>query len=361
MKRLTLLLCLLALAAHRASADDSWPRAWTVNVSGHWKITGCLQEPETPRELDVQQTEHHLAQAQQTGSPIVLNGSVHGHDVSFSISNARALNCLPHAATLRFDGVANGARIVGTLRAADDANQRAAVTIRLHREFMLSFDDGPLPGKTDRVLDMLRQLRAGDGTPVRAAFFTVGEAPTGFWTGRAYYAPYEIWSHKGSTRAYPALVARILADGHMLGNHTAHHAWFRWPRFGDKDPVVQELRQWETVTSRGPQQEKLFRPPYLITTDAVQAAGNQAGYQLVLGETVGDAAPGSNVDAIEWKVSKILETRDGSSPALLIFHDILPVTYIHLQEIVDHLMRQGYTLVHFDPRRLDARTLIRPH
>lgn len=360
MRPFGVLLLLLAMAASPARAEDAWPRAWTVNVAGAWKITGCPQAPDTVRELEVQQTGHRLTLAPGAGSAVKLNGSVQGHAVVFSVANADTLNCLPGATTLHFDGAADGARIVGTLHAADSGNHAATITIQLHREFMLSFDDGPVPGRTDRVLDALHHLRAEDGAPVRAAFFTVGAAQD-FWDSRRYYAPYELWTHKGSTQAYPELVARILTEGHVLGNHTAHHAWFRWPRFADEKAVIEELRAWEATAPRDARNEKLFRPPYLITTAAVLAAARKNGYQVVLGETVGDAAPGANVDAIEWKIARLLETRDSPAPALLIFHDIRPVTSLHLREIVDGLTRQGYSLVHFDPQRLDGRTLIRPH
>ncbi len=356
MKRPALLLGCLLMAPGAAQADEAWPRAWTVNVSGHWSITGCPQAPDLPRALEVRQAGHRLTQA--AGPSPTLNGAVYGHDVSFTVSRAGALNCLPSAAGVRFDGTADGARIVGTLRSADDANRHATVTIQLRREFMLSFDDGPLPGRTDRVLDMLRHLRADDGRPVRAAFFTVGDAPRMFWNRRAYYAPYEIWSRKGSTAAYPALVARILAEGHVLGNHTAHHAWFRWPRFQDESAVAQEIQGWEAVTPQAAGQPKWLRPPYLIATAPVLAAARDRGYRVVLGATVGDAAPGSNVDSVEWKALQILETRDGSAPALLIFHDILPTTYTHLLDIVRRLRDRGYTLTHFDAQRLDEQTLV---
>jgi peptidoglycan/xylan/chitin deacetylase (PgdA/CDA1 family) len=59
----------------------------------------------------------------------------------------------------------------------------------------LTFDDGPDPESTPRVLEVLRTKR------VPAAFFVVGE----------------------SVRAHPALVARIDADGHLVANHSDHH------------------------------------------------------------------------------------------------------------------------------------------
>lgn len=358
MRRSAGLLWCLLLMPLAGQADEAWPRAWTPNVSGPWRISGCPAVPDGPRALEVRQSGHHLTGA-GAGAPR-LDGEIRGHDVWFSVSDAQGMNCLPGATRLRFDGVAQGARIVGLLQSADDASQRAAVTIALQREFMLSFDDGPLPGMTDRVLDALRQLHADDDRPVRAAFFTVGDAPQGFWERRVDYAPYELWTHKGSAKAHPELIARILAEGHALGNHTAHHAWFRWPRFAQQEAVAQELRGWEAATPRAAGRTKLFRPPYLIHTEAVRAAARQEGYQLVLGETVGDAAPGSNVASVEWRIAQILETRDTTAPTLLIFHDLRPVTAAHLREIVEHLIQQGYRLVHFDPQLLDAETLIRP-
>jgi peptidoglycan-N-acetylglucosamine deacetylase len=59
----------------------------------------------------------------------------------------------------------------------------------------LTFDDGPDPEYTPRVLAILHAKK------VAAAFFVVGE----------------------SVRAHPDLVARIDADGHLVGNHTDQH------------------------------------------------------------------------------------------------------------------------------------------
>src|SRR5262249_35135806 len=63
------------------------------------------------------------------------------------------------------------------------------------REVALTFDDGPDPEYTPRVLDILRRER------VPAAFFVVGSR----------------------AEAYPDLIRRIYAEGHVLGNHTYSH------------------------------------------------------------------------------------------------------------------------------------------
>ena len=59
----------------------------------------------------------------------------------------------------------------------------------------LTFDDGPQPGSTDRVLDVLAELG------VRATFFCVGR----------------------NAQAHPDLVHRIRAEGHVVGSHSMTH------------------------------------------------------------------------------------------------------------------------------------------
>ena len=66
-------------------------------------------------------------------------------------------------------------------------------------EVVLTFDDGPLPPKTNHVLDTLAH------ECVKATFFLVGEMATN----------------------YPDLVHRIEAAGHSIGTHTQSHPfWF---------------------------------------------------------------------------------------------------------------------------------------
>jgi len=66
-------------------------------------------------------------------------------------------------------------------------------------EVVLTFDDGPIPGRTDKVLDIL------SAECVKATFFMVG---------------------KQAANA-PALAARVLHEGHTIGYHTMRHAILR--------------------------------------------------------------------------------------------------------------------------------------
>lgn len=220
-------------------------------------------------------------------------------------------------------------------------------------EFMLSFDDGPLP-ETQRVLDILATFRDVDGTPVKAGFFLLADSPDEFWQRRIYYAPYELWTHKGSIAKYPKIARRIQQAGHVIGNHTSHHAWFRWPWLDTPEAVLDEFTGWEAISKKvlGASNTRLFRPPYFILNANVRETANRLGYRIVMGESVGDAIPGITVDDIKRNTQSILAAWRKTSPCLLIFHDTRPTTYEHLDEIVRNLQQQGFRLVHFDPKRL---------
>lgn len=220
-------------------------------------------------------------------------------------------------------------------------------------EFMLSFDDGPLPDVTDRVLDMLATLNTVDGTPVKAGFFLLSDSKEGFWQRRVTYAPYELWS-KGSIAKYPEIARRIKQAGHTIGNHTAHHPWFRWPWMDAPGNVQADFAMWEETSTRilGESSTRLFRPPYLILTENVRETANRLGYQLVMGELVGDAIPNVTLDEILKETESILRSWNKPYPCVLIFHDNRPTTYEHLTAIVENLQKQGFALVDFAPERL---------
>ncbi|HPE98144.1 MAG TPA: polysaccharide deacetylase family protein [Chitinophagales bacterium] len=90
----------------------------------------------------------------------------------------------------------------------------------------LTFDDGPVPGVTDKVLDMLA------ASEVKATFFCIGH----------------------NVQKHPELYRRILDEGHAVGNHTFHHlnGW----RSNDETYLEDVEKCADLVSSR------LFRPPY---------------------------------------------------------------------------------------------------
>jgi|SRR5690554_261573 len=94
------------------------------------------------------------------------------------------------------------------------------------KEIFITFDDGPTPGITDKVLDMLRQYDA------KGTFFCLGK----------------------NASKYPELFNRIRKEGHAIGNHTYNHINGWKSQAGDYE---REIKHTEEVF-----ETNLFRPPY---------------------------------------------------------------------------------------------------
>lgn len=116
----------------------------------------------------------------------------------------------------------------------------------------LTFDDGPHPRYTDKILDILKEYG------VKATFFTVGE----------------------NAALYPEQIKRIAAEGHEIGNHTYTHADLK--RI-DRKTLMRELGETERIieelTGKSP---TVFRPPEGRCNETVVACANEKGYTTVL-------------------------------------------------------------------------------
>jgi len=93
----------------------------------------------------------------------------------------------------------------------------------------LTFDDGPHPEYTPRLLDILRRYQA------HATFFMIGEV----------------------AQQHPGLVRRVAQGGHAIGNHSWDHQFF--PSLPGRERRRQ-IRACEHVLA--PYGQRLFRPPY---------------------------------------------------------------------------------------------------
>ena len=96
----------------------------------------------------------------------------------------------------------------------------------------LTFDDGPDPRWTPRVLDMLARLH------IQATFFVLGSA----------------------VQAHPELIARQGAEGHEVGVHTWVHTDVYGVSFSELSDSVD--RTCEAIEAAGAPSPRLWRPPY---------------------------------------------------------------------------------------------------
>jgi peptidoglycan/xylan/chitin deacetylase (PgdA/CDA1 family) len=115
----------------------------------------------------------------------------------------------------------------------------------------LSFDNGPEPAVTPRVLDVL------GGFGIRASFFMLGA--------------------KLADPANRAIAKRVHAEGHWVGNHTKTHA-VPLGRIADEKTVLDEIMDTQALIGELAHPDKLFRPfggggeigPHLLSRAALR-------------------------------------------------------------------------------------------
>jgi peptidoglycan-N-acetylglucosamine deacetylase len=117
----------------------------------------------------------------------------------------------------------------------------------------LSFDDGPDPEITPLVLDLLADANA------RATFFVIGK-----WLV-----------------AHPELAKRIVADGHVLGNHSWNHS--RLQNFYFTKRHIQEIEECERIIKKitGNSSPVLYRPPIGLKSGELASAAYHCNLTLV--------------------------------------------------------------------------------
>ena len=169
----------------------------------------------------------------------------------------------------------------------------------------LTFDDGPVPGITTQVLDIL------DRHGIKATFFMVGD----------------------NVRKHPAEYQDVVNRGHAVGNHTMHHLQGIRTTTRKYIADVMEARKYIGETS-------LFRPPHGVLR-ARQAMSMKKHFRIVMYDLVTrDYSKHLSVKDIVDNVRKY--TRNGS---VIVFHDSeksAPRVIQALEESLIWLENQGY-------------------
>jgi peptidoglycan/xylan/chitin deacetylase (PgdA/CDA1 family) len=192
---------------------------------------------------------------------------------------------------------------------------------------VLTFDDGPNPECTPRILDALARER------VTAVFFVVGqlvEAPGGL-----------------------ALLRRAVGEGHLIGNHTFSH-----PRLTELSPGEvrsQILRTHELIAEFEPK-AKLFRPPFGAYNSSINAIAGELNYKTVLWNVSFEDWLPENQPAA-W-VESAMKQIAGHHLSICLGHD-LTYTAEHLPRLLEEVKRcPDRKFVRYD-RRKDFMWLVR--
>lgn len=171
----------------------------------------------------------------------------------------------------------------------------------------LTFDDGPSPETTPRLLDILKEKS------VPATFFMLGFRAAG----------------------NPDLVKRVQAEGHEVGSHTMYHQNLV---LLPPDAVLSDLvAAKSTMSSILGTEPSLIRPPY----------GN---YNDIVASLVGTPMILWSVDTLDWQnknTDAVLSTamsqvHDG---AIILMHDIHPTSVDAAPILIDALRGAGYEFV----------------
>ena len=183
------------------------------------------------------------------------------------------------------------------------------------KEVVLTFDDGPLPGTTDRVLESLK------AECVQATFFLIGR----------------------NAAAHPHLVKAIARDGHTLANHSMTHPWTMrqmpydsaWKNITDGRAAIE--------AAAGHKIAPFFRFPGFADTPALLDA--------LAREKI--AVFGTDLWASDWNVMsadtqlRLVMTRlRAQKRGIILFHDTKQQTAVMVPLLLRALKQEGYTIVH---------------
>ncbi|RAI40596.1 polysaccharide deacetylase family protein, partial [Rhodoplanes roseus] len=192
-------------------------------------------------------------------------------------------------------------------------------------EVVLTFDDGPIPPYSTRVLDILAS------ECVKATYFLVGRM-----------------SH-----SFPSIVRRIQAEGHTIGTHSLSH-----PLTFHKMPIAQAEAEIEGgIANAGAALgdrnavAPFFRVPGLLRRDEVERLLASRGLMTWSADFPADDwkhIPASEV------MKRALERIEARGRGVLLLHDIQPATVLALPGLLKELKARGYKIVHVVPASTDV-------
>jgi peptidoglycan/xylan/chitin deacetylase (PgdA/CDA1 family) len=191
------------------------------------------------------------------------------------------------------------------------------------KEVVLTFDDGPTPPTTKRVLAALAN------ECVRATFFLIGQ----------------------SAAAHSDLVRTMAAAGHSIGHHSwSHPNLGRIPRAAANDNIARGIAA-DQIALRGEANDKaapgFFRFPYFASTPAL----------LDDLQTRGLVVFGADLWASDWdpmlprqELNLITARLQKARKGIILFHDSKARTAAMLPDFLHFLRDNGYHIVHLVPK-----------
>ncbi len=172
----------------------------------------------------------------------------------------------------------------------------------------MTFDDGPHPVNTPKLLDLLKERN------IKATFFLVGER----------------------VKMHPEIVRRILAEGHEVANHTWTHPSL--VSISDEKIRSEFQRTADAIWEAAQYRPHLMRPPFGATNKRIeQFVFNEFGYSSITW----------SVDPNDWRRPGVQVVANrliagAHKGAIMLSHDIHAPTIEAMPQVFDTLLAKGY-------------------
>lgn len=179
-----------------------------------------------------------------------------------------------------------------------------------HKYIALTFDDGPEPNSTNRILETLDQYDA------KATFFMLSN----------------------KVEANPDLANKVADNGHEIANHSVTHADLgKLGRNQIRNEMINSKEKIENITGVTP---TLFRPPYGSKNEMVHEVASETDQSIALW----------SIDTYDWQHlnpnATFEKIQNNVKPgSIILMHDIHQQTADALPRVMEYLDEQGYEFV----------------
>jgi peptidoglycan-N-acetylglucosamine deacetylase len=182
------------------------------------------------------------------------------------------------------------------------------------KKIALTFDDGPDPSITPRLLDLLKKYNA------KATFFLIGSRIE----GNAH------------------VVRRLKEEGHLIGNHTYSHqpAQPFWPW---KKLYNDLLKTQQLIEKTAGIKTRIFRPPFGVTSPPYAKALEASSLKAI-------GWSNRSLDTMEKDPVKIFERvkKQLKEGDIILFHDTDEKILAVIELLLNHVAGNGIKVVQLD-------------
>jgi peptidoglycan-N-acetylglucosamine deacetylase len=187
-------------------------------------------------------------------------------------------------------------------------------------EVVLTFDDGPIPPRSTKVLEILAS------ECVKATFFLVGEM----------------------ARAHPNAVRQIEAAGHTIGTHSETHplTFHKMLETKAELEINAGIASVAAVLNDSTRLAPFFRIPGFLRRESVEKYLASQHLMTWCADFPADDWTKISSDEV---AKRALERIEADGKGILLLHDIHPRTVEALPLILSELKRRGYRIVHVVP------------